>query len=121
MFREDAPRFKLHSLQELNIKGITQLLENFTILDMLEVATTERKWRLAETDDMLIRLLILRICAQTELIPEEAFTVMDQFCNTVADAKWDVVKAMISIMIDYQRLKHKDRVRILNSCETAKD
>ncbi|KAM0243742.1 hypothetical protein ACHAPO_000600 [Fusarium lateritium] len=121
MFREDAPRIKLQGLQELNVKGITQLLEKLTILDMLEVATKEREWRLAETDDMLIKLLTLRICAQTEVVPVEAFTVMDNFCNKVADVKWDVVKAMISIMVDYQRLKNKDRAMILERCKASED
>ncbi|GKU04542.1 hypothetical protein FLAG1_04503 [Fusarium langsethiae] len=119
IFREEVQKFTLPDLEEMNIKGITHLLDRMSILDILEITAKERGWRLPETDDMLVRLLSLRICAQKELIPEEAYDVMDEFCKTADDAKWDLLKGIISIMIDLQSLKNKDRAMTLDRCKAA--
>ncbi|KAF0645712.1 hypothetical protein FPSE5266_12011 [Fusarium pseudograminearum] len=103
IYREDAYKFNLHGLDEMAMERILELLRCLDVFDIVEITTKEREWRLAETDDMLIRILDLRICEDKETVTDTALALVDEFCKTVSDAKWHTLKALIKTAVDLQR------------------
>jgi hypothetical protein len=113
IFREDSPQFPIEGLEEMVFKGILKLLEALTFLDLLQIATKEREWRLAETDDLLIRTLTIRLGEESKVVPEEALTLITDFCKTEVGAQWGLLETAIWLKVKLQRSESRCRNMLL--------
>ncbi|CEF77282.1 hypothetical protein FGSG_08838 [Fusarium graminearum PH-1] len=105
IYCEDACKFNMPGLEEMACERILKLLRCLDVFDIVEITTKEREWRLAKTDDMLIRILDLRICEDKETVPDTALALIDEFCETVSDVKWHTLKALMRTTANLQLSK----------------